>query len=115
MKSEPRAPIVEDEQLGPLEAFQHPGVPAVSAGDGECLEQLRHPVINDASAVPASLVAERTGDPALSETGWPGDEQVLVPADPGAVDEVSHHGAVDAARGAQVEIFHTVAELGPEV
>lgn len=47
------------------------------------------------------------GDPALSEAGGSGDEQVLVSADPGAVDEVSHHGAVDAAWGAQVEIFYT--------
>ena len=45
-------------------------------------------MIGDASAVPASLVAEGTGDPALSEAGRPGDEQVLVSADPGAVDEV---------------------------
>ena len=30
-----------------------------------------------------------------------------MPADPGAVDEVRHHGAIDAAWGAQVEILYT--------
>lgn len=81
-------------------------MPTFAAGDGERLEQLWHPVIGDASAVPAGLLAEGTGDPALSEAGRPGDEQVLVPTDPGAIDDVGHHGAVDAARGAQVDIFY---------
>jgi len=34
------------------------------------------------------------------------DEQVLVAPDPGAVDEMGHDGAVDAAGRAQVEVLH---------
>ena len=33
-------------------------------------------------------------------------EQTTAPADPGAIDQMGHHGAVDAARGAQVGVFY---------
>jgi hypothetical protein len=50
-------------------------------------------------------VAECAGDPALADAGRPGDEQILLAADPIAIDELGKEGAVDAARSAQIDIF----------
>ena len=80
-------------------------MPPVALGDGERLEQARHPVVGDGAAIAAGLVAERAGDPAFSEAGRAGDEQVFVAADPASIDQVPHDRAVDPARGAQIEIL----------
>ncbi len=61
-----QAPIIENEQIGPLDRFQHPGMTPVASGDRQCLEQPRCPVIQDTSAVPASFMTEGTSDPALA-------------------------------------------------
>jgi hypothetical protein len=50
-------------------------------------------------------VAERAGDPTLADAGRPGDEQILLAADPIAIDELGKEGALDAARSAQINIF----------
>lgn len=80
---------------------------AVSSCDGKGLEETPHPMVGDGATVAAGLVAECAGDPTLAEAGRAGDEQVLVARDPCTIDQVSHDGAVDAARGAQVEILDT--------
>lgn len=77
----------------------------VSPGDSQRLEEAWDAMIGDSATVTAGLVAERAGDPTLAETGRAGDQQVLMTADPCALDEMGHHRAVDAAGRAQVEIF----------
>lgn len=79
----------------------------VASGDGERLEETAHPMVGNGVAVAACLVTERAGDPAFSQAGRAGDEQVLVAPDPCAIDQMSHDCAIDAARGAQVEILDT--------
>ena len=91
-------PVVENENLGPGDGLQHTGMTAVTPGDGERLEQPWHTVVDHGASVTAGLVSERTGDPALSKAGGPSDQQVLVPVDPAAIDQLGHDGAVEAAR-----------------
>ena len=62
-------------------------------------------MVEDGTVVAAGLVAERTGDPTLADAGRPGNEQILLAPDPIAIDELGEEGAVDAPRGAQIDIF----------
>ena len=47
----------------------------------------------------------RVGDPAFADASRPGDEQIVLAADPIAIDELGKEGAIDAARSAQIDIF----------
>jgi hypothetical protein len=62
-------------------------------------------MVEDASPIPASLVAERAGDPAFADAGRPGDQKPFGAVDPVAGDELLEQGAVDAAWGSQVDIL----------
>lgn len=99
-------PIIEDQDVEPGNRLEESGVTPIPLCDGKRFEEARDAVIGDSTAVAAGFVAKGTGDPTLSEASRAGDQQVLVAVDPCAVDEVRHHCSVDAARGAQVEIFH---------
>jgi hypothetical protein len=50
-------------------------------------------------------VAQCAGDPALADAGGADDRQVVVMVDPVAGDEPGQEGAVDATRGAQVDVL----------
>lgn len=50
-------------------------------------------------------MTQRAGDPAFPEAGRPGDQQVLVATDPGAVDEMGDDGAVDTPRCAKMPVL----------
>ena len=78
---------------------------SVAAGQREGFEQPRHAMVEDGAVVAACLVAERAGDPALADAGRAGDQQVLLAADPVAVDELGEEGAIEAARRAQIDIL----------
>lgn len=99
------APVIENERLGSADGPQQAGMASVITGDGKGLEQAWHAIVEDGVAVTASLVAERTGDPSLSKAGRPCDQRVLVPVDPAAMDQLGYDGAVDPARGAQVDVL----------
>ena len=62
-------------------------------------------MVEDALPVAAGLVAERAGDPALADAGRPGDQEPFGAFDPVAGDELLEQGAVDAARGSQVDVL----------
>src|ERR1700761_4129206 len=62
-------------------------------------------MVENGAVVAACLVAERAGDPAFADASWTGDEQILLAADPLSVDELGEKGAIDAARGAQIDIL----------
>ena len=64
--------------------FQQLWVASVAPRQGKLLEQTRGAPVKHGMIVPAGLVAERAGQPALSDTAWASDEQVLVRLDPAA-------------------------------
>src|ERR1700693_1818183 len=66
-------------------------------------------MVKDRTIVAAGFVAEGAGDPAFAQAGSSCDEQVLMAVDPIAGDEPGEDGAVDAARRAAIDIFHTCA------
>jgi len=99
------APVVEDQQVHAGERLEHPCVAAVAAGDGELLEEARDAVVEDVAAVATGLVADGAGDPAFTEAGGAGDQQVLRAIDPCAVGEMGDDGAVETARRAQIEVL----------
>ncbi|MHC2622409.1 hypothetical protein ACVIW2_004441 [Bradyrhizobium huanghuaihaiense] len=41
----------------------------------------------------------------FAQAGCPGDEQILVAIDPATFDEFGENGAVDAPRGAQIDVL----------
>ena len=104
-----QAPIVEDEELNAPDGFEQAAIAAVAACEGERLEQARDAMVLDRTIVAAGLVAEGAGNPTFAQAGCPCDKQVLVAVDPVAADESGEDGAVDAAWGAQIDIFHTCA------
>ena len=62
-------------------------------------------MVDHASAIPAGLLAESAGDPALADAGGPSDQKPFRAVDPVAGDEPLKQGAVDAARGSQVDVL----------
>jgi hypothetical protein len=50
-------------------------------------------------------VAERTGNPALADTGWSDDQQILVSLDPLAGDEPLEQRLIEAARRLHVDVL----------
>src|SRR5271170_5811928 len=97
-----QAPIVQDQELDARETFEQA---SVAAGERQRLEQARNPMVDHASAVPAALLAEGAGDPTLADAGGPGDQKSFGAVDPIARDEPLEQGAVDAARGLQVDVL----------
>ena len=80
-------PVVEDQQVGAGQALEAAGEAAVAVGQGEFVEQLCHPYVEHRTVVAAGFVAERAGQPALAHAGGPGDDEVVMVLDPGALDE----------------------------
>ena len=72
---------------------------AVAACQRERIEQPWHAMIEDRAIVAACLVAERAGDPTFADAGRTDDEQVLLPIDPVAGDELGEQ-RLSSPRGA---------------
>ena len=104
-----QAPVIEDEELNAPDGFEQPAIAAVAASEGERLEEARDAIILNRTIVAAGFVTQRASNPALAESGRPGDEQVLVAVDPIAADEPGENSAVDAAWRAQIDVFHACA------
>ena len=100
-----QAPVVEDQELDARETLEQAAIAAVAASERQRLEQARNPMVNHASAIPAGLLAESAGDPALADAGGPGDQKSFGAVDPVAGDEPLEQGAVDAARRSQVDVL----------
>ena len=99
------APIVEDEELDAAEAAHDAGIAAVAARQREIGEQLRDALIEHRAIVAAGLVAEGTGKPALADAGRPAQDQIVVRVDPLAVGELREQAAIEAARGAVIDVL----------
>src|SRR5438132_4953203 len=104
-----QAPVVEDEELNAPERLEQAAIASVAARQRERLEQTRDAMIEHRSIVAAGFVAERAGKPTLAQAGCACDQHVLMAVDPVAADEPGEDGAVDAARGAQIDILHACA------
>lgn len=64
--------------------------------------------------VTSGAVAEGTGEPSLSRSGRPGDDQVDALGDPPAFGQLQDEGPIEAARGPEVDVLdrRLNAELG---
>jgi len=89
-------------------------VAAVAARQSEVGEQPRDALIEHGAIVAAGLVAERRGEPALADAGGAADQQIDMVVDPLAFDQHRQQGAVEAARGAIVDVLDAglLAQLG---
>src|SRR5215212_4018790 len=79
---------------------------SVAARQCEGFEQPRHTMVEDGTVVAACLVTERACDPTLADSGWAGDQQVLLARDPVAIDQLGEEGALDAARRPQIDVLN---------
>ncbi|MPC76250.1 hypothetical protein E2C01_070657 [Portunus trituberculatus] len=77
----------------------------VAARESEVIEQPRNTLIEHGAIVTAGLVAERRGEPALADAGRAADQQVGMVIDPAALDKLGEQRAVEAARGAVVDVL----------
>src|SRR5271169_1946989 len=80
-------------------------IPSVAARQCKCVEQAWYPIIEHRSIITACLVSERAGEPALARAGFPGDQEVVSPADPVAGRELGEQRLVETARRPRVEIL----------
>ena len=78
---------------------------AVAARESEVIEQPRNTLIEHGAIVTAGLVAERRGEPALADAGRAADQQVGMVVDPAALDKLGEQRAIEAARGAVVDVL----------
>lgn len=62
-------------------------------------------MICDGEVRPASLVAQRAGKPALSDTGRAGQQEPMTLSDPVAACEFEEQGTIETAFGTEVGIF----------
>jgi hypothetical protein len=62
-------PIVEDEELGAVEASHDAGITTVAAGQGEIGEELGNPLVQNRTVVATGFVAESTGKPTFADAG----------------------------------------------
>ena len=76
------SPIVEDEEVDAGDLAQELGVATVGAREGQGGEQAGDAMIGDGEIVPACLMPKRAGEPAFADAAWPGDQQIVLGADP---------------------------------
>jgi len=95
-----QAPVVEDQQIGSSEGFQHAGMAPISTRQGEVFAELGPAVIEHGAIVAAGFVADGAGEPTLADAAWANEGQIVVGVDPGAVGELLEQGAVEP-RGLQ--------------
>ena len=88
-----------------MRAAHDAGIAAVAAGQREIGEQLGDALIENRAVVAAGLVAEGTGKPTFADAGRPAQDQIVVRVDPLAVGELVEQGAVEAARGAVIDVL----------
>ena len=74
-------------------------------GDREIGEQPGHTIVEDGYILPAGFLAERAGEPTLSQPARSGDEQVAALVDPVAGGEFEEQGAVEPARAVIIDIL----------
>ena len=71
------APVIQHDERGFGRRFQELDVAAVAVRDPQLLDQSGNAPVLDRSALPATLLGERAGEPRLAGAGGAGDEQIL--------------------------------------
>jgi len=71
-----QAPVVEDQQIGSAKGFQHAGMAAVAARQGEVFAELGPAVIEHGAIVAAGLVADGAGEPAFTNAAGADEGQM---------------------------------------
>ena len=82
-----------------------PGIATVAARQREIAEQLGNPLVEHGAVIAACLVAEGAGEPTFADAGRAADDQIVVGVDPLAAGELLEQGAIEAARGAIIDIL----------
>ena len=100
-----KSPVVEDQKFDASQALEEPSVMTVAACQRERIEETRQALIEDRAIIPTGLVTEGAGNPTLADTGRADDEQVLVPFDPLAGDELLEQRLVEPAGRLHVDIL----------
>src|SRR3954447_13910201 len=100
-----KSPVVEDQKFDARQALEEPRVMAVAACQRERIEESWQALIENRAVIPTGLVAERASNPTLADAGRADDEQVLVPFDPFAGDELLEQRLVEPARRLHVDIL----------
>ena len=62
-------------------------------------------MIEDRAIVAAGPKADGAGEPALADSGRPDQDQIVVGDDPVPLGEPLEQGAIEAPRGAVVDVF----------
>ena len=78
---------------------------AIAARQREILEQPGRALVENGPIVPASLMAERGGQPTFPDAGRPDQRQIVVSVDPLALDQLLEQGAVQPAGTPLVDIL----------
>src|SRR5579872_5036320 len=97
--------MVQEEQIDARELPHQPGVATIAAGQCQRTEQARTALVEDRQILPASPVAQCTGDEALAGAASAGDQAMAVLADPIAAGQVEEQRPVEAAWLAEVDIL----------
>ena len=91
-------PIIDGEQIELGEFGEQPSIRAVAATDGEVVQQPRRPDVGRGEAMATGAFHKRRRQPRLADAGRPGDQEVMVIADPPAGAETQDDLAREAAR-----------------
>ena len=100
-----QSPIIQNQQLDATERAGDAGIAAVAARERQVAEQLGDALIEDGAIVAASLVAEGAREPTFADAGRAADGQIVVGVDLVAGDELLEQQAIEAARGAVIDIL----------
>jgi len=98
-------PIVDGEQIELGELREQPAIGAVAATDGQLVQEARRPDIRRGEAVATRALDEGRGEPGFPDAGRPGDQQMVVIADPAARAEAQDHLAAEPAWRAEIDVF----------
>ena len=107
--SEP--PVIQDEQPGPGEPLDEPGIGSVAPGEGELVEETGEAEVAGGDAVSAGVVAESASEIRLAGSGGTCDQDGLAVEDPLTGGEAEDEGAVEAAGGLEVEVLDGGVEV----
>jgi hypothetical protein len=107
-------PIVNGQEIQLGESGEEPGIGAIAATDHEVVQQPRRAHVRGRAALPTRVLDEGRRQPRLADARGPGDEKIVVLADPGAGAETQHHLAREPAGRREVDVLETggIAELG---
>ena len=107
-------PIVQDQELDIAQRAADASIPAIAARERQLAEQFGDALVEDGAVVAAGLWPSAQAKPTLSDAGRTADDQVVVHVDPVAGDELLEERAIEAARGAVVDVLdqRLLAQLG---